>query len=320
MQLLDNISDRQNIAFGNAENSHLWHFQNTDNQYRYNCKITSNSTGKELDAETGYSYFGARYLDHTLTTAWLSVDPMSDKYPSISPYNYCMWNPLKLMDPDGRSGVPTLDKRTRTITITSKLYFYGPNATPELSKAIATGIASQWNGANATYELNGVTYKVQFRIYYETVSEERALELAKDNTDKKNNFIWVGDEPGGNGSRTLQNEIEKGYGSNTFKFYIQDDLANSTTPAHEYGHGLGLSHPTEDLTDRTERPDIMVPRNYPYGPNWSIKTSDGKCIVNPNSRRVTEENVRDALDFSCGSVNNIIFNKFGKIIGNSTND
>lgn len=32
---------------------------------------------------------------------WLSVDPMADKYPSISPYNYCMWNPIKLVDPNG---------------------------------------------------------------------------------------------------------------------------------------------------------------------------------------------------------------------------
>lgn len=34
-------------------------------------------------------------------TMWLSVDPMADKYPSISTYNYCMWNPVKLIDPDG---------------------------------------------------------------------------------------------------------------------------------------------------------------------------------------------------------------------------
>ena len=76
-------------------------------------------TGKELDSETGYSYFGARYYDPAVLTAWLSVDPMSDKYPSISPYAYCAWNrptgghkhllinfnlvnnPLKLVDPEG---------------------------------------------------------------------------------------------------------------------------------------------------------------------------------------------------------------------------
>ena len=48
-----------------------------------------------------YTYFGARYMDHELMTMWLSVDPMSDKYPSISPYAYCTWNPVKLVDPDG---------------------------------------------------------------------------------------------------------------------------------------------------------------------------------------------------------------------------
>ena len=62
----------------------------------------STSTGKELDAETGYSYFGARYYGPATLAAWLSVDPMADKYPSISPYAYCAWNPLKLVDPEGR--------------------------------------------------------------------------------------------------------------------------------------------------------------------------------------------------------------------------
>ena len=58
-------------------------------------------TGKERDPETGYSYFGARYYDSDLSGLFLSVDPMSDKYPSISPYAYCAWNPVKLVDPDG---------------------------------------------------------------------------------------------------------------------------------------------------------------------------------------------------------------------------
>ena len=73
------------------------------------CFWRSDFTGKELDAETGYSYFGARYLDHTPLTLWLSVDPMADKYPSITPYAYCAWNPLKLVDPEGEEINPVYD-------------------------------------------------------------------------------------------------------------------------------------------------------------------------------------------------------------------
>ena len=57
-------------------------------------------SAKEKDAETGYSYFGARYYSSDLSV-WLSVDPMSDKYPSLSPYVYCADNPVKLVDPNG---------------------------------------------------------------------------------------------------------------------------------------------------------------------------------------------------------------------------
>ena len=75
------------------------------NNYNQSCSINfpcCSFTGKEKDLETGYGYFGARYMDHELMTGWLSVDPMSDKYPSISPYAYCAWNPVRLLDPDGR--------------------------------------------------------------------------------------------------------------------------------------------------------------------------------------------------------------------------
>ena len=58
-------------------------------------------TGKERDEETGYGYFGARYMDHELLTSFISVDRYASKYPFISPYAYCAWNPIKLIDPTG---------------------------------------------------------------------------------------------------------------------------------------------------------------------------------------------------------------------------
>ena len=102
------------------------------------------STGKERDEETGYSYFSARYMDHEILTLFLSVDRYADKYPSISPYAYCAWNPIKLVDPTGdtldvlnKAGqyLFTLDNHSKTKSeITAKdlyakgIQWFEPNA------------------------------------------------------------------------------------------------------------------------------------------------------------------------------------------------
>ncbi|MBN2745930.1 MAG: hypothetical protein JXR34_04320 [Bacteroidales bacterium] len=57
-------------------------------------------SGKEKDAETGYSYFGASPdictgYDSDLSI-WLSVDPLADNYPSMSAYIYAAGNPVML--------------------------------------------------------------------------------------------------------------------------------------------------------------------------------------------------------------------------------
>ena len=54
-------------------------------------------SAKEKDSESGYNYFGARYYTDNIMM-WLSVDPMSDERPWISPYNYCQWNPIGRVD------------------------------------------------------------------------------------------------------------------------------------------------------------------------------------------------------------------------------
>ena len=63
---------------------------------------------KELDEETGLYYYGARYLDPT-NVAWLSVDPLFEKYVGMSPYGYCAGNPVKLVDPDGKDYIKKED-------------------------------------------------------------------------------------------------------------------------------------------------------------------------------------------------------------------
>jgi RHS repeat-associated protein len=86
-------------------------------------------TGKEMDAETGFYYYGARYLDPK-TSRWISADPALGDYVPSAPvneeakkrngnlpgqggvfnyvnlhvYHYAGNNPVKYVDPDGRTG------------------------------------------------------------------------------------------------------------------------------------------------------------------------------------------------------------------------
>jgi RHS repeat-associated protein len=69
--------------------------------------------GKENDNEIqgdGNSYdFGARIFDSRLGR-WLSLDPLMAKYPDISPYVFCVNNPIIFIDPDGRDIEPVFHK------------------------------------------------------------------------------------------------------------------------------------------------------------------------------------------------------------------
>ena len=91
------------------------------NRGLHGVSLSASFTGKERDEETGYGYFGARYMDHELMTMWLSVDPMADKYPGISPYAYCAWNPVKLVDLHGEYPV---DPAPREVIGTPMYYIW----------------------------------------------------------------------------------------------------------------------------------------------------------------------------------------------------
>ena len=58
--------------------------------------------GKELDLTNGINFydFEARSFDPVLMR-FTSIDPMAKKYPQISPYAYCMNNPIRYIDPTG---------------------------------------------------------------------------------------------------------------------------------------------------------------------------------------------------------------------------
>jgi len=84
--------------------------------------------GKELDSETGYYYYGARYYDPK-NSIWLSIDPLMEEYPNVNPYVYCLQNPINLVDPDGKEvkgKSPIFDSKTgKLLGVDSEGYFGG---------------------------------------------------------------------------------------------------------------------------------------------------------------------------------------------------
>lgn len=66
----------------------------SSNRFKYN--------GKELDEDVGLYDYGARWFDPA-SARWGQVDPLSEAYMPLTPYNYVANNPIAFIDPDGMS-------------------------------------------------------------------------------------------------------------------------------------------------------------------------------------------------------------------------
>ncbi len=67
------------------------------------CKF--NGKEEQTVGYLGLLDYGARMYDGQIGK-WLSIDPLSEKFYSISPYSYCTNNPINYFDPDGKRGIP----------------------------------------------------------------------------------------------------------------------------------------------------------------------------------------------------------------------
>ena len=133
-----------------------------------------------------------------ITSRWISPDPLAEKFMYESPYNFVSNNPVNKFDPDGRSGIAAIDKKNHTVTVFSRMVFYGGAANAQVARSTAADVQKAWNAAGGMVKIGGESYKVKFAItgvYKDNVTEKDV----KANTDIKNNYIKVSDKVAGVG-------------------------------------------------------------------------------------------------------------------------
>ena len=172
------------------------HSSSEDLPYKFN--------GKQFDDETGLYYYGARYMDPKISM-WLGVDPLREKYPSVTGYCYTMDNPIGLMDPTGMAPkYPTIKetivygmKHSRTFKkllslagITLKNYDQNISFGKYTATDGETGKITLTKGTNKKYQIIKLAHELSNRINVKAFkSYRRQVETGKITAAKYANLV-----------------------------------------------------------------------------------------------------------------------------------
>ncbi len=252
--------------------------------------------------------------DTRLAERW-NPDPKSQTVPNFSPYATFNNNPILFTDKNGDIGEISIVNGKAIIR--SHMVYYGGAANEKLAKTATENIQTQWNVSGGKVMFNGKEYPAVFKLTYEVTTVENAkakMEVNENKSDATNtkpldpslNFVRIESKDclPQDSKNTMTGANGSTGGDNSFFFISEDIQPGNTSQAHEYGHGLGLTHEGgAKATTYHGVPHIMVTtvnavdkeytRDGQPGVLIDSKHVDSKHLLNQNCRTVTQKNLSE---------------------------
>jgi RHS repeat-associated protein len=135
-------------------------FFDQDSLVQIGSVMLNQYTGKIVSFVQVDTVYSEATLEPELVSRWLSPDPLSEKYSSLSPYNFVANNPVLLVDPDGREIWISYGDNQRVKYDNGKLYnedgskYKGKDAFVSTTMKTLSAMGSTKNGKTVLGELS----------------------------------------------------------------------------------------------------------------------------------------------------------------------